>query len=534
MSSWFDTIKAGEARSEYGGDGEGIVWAIVSAGIDETHSHFLRHKTLELPPPLRHVDFTNPNLSAELSEQEALTDLHDRGTLVGALIAGEDSNPKPATISVAPKAKLLSLKVLAETYEDTEMAILKALQDVMDRAGEPVTIHGLTLPLQMQANLQNYAVGASPVCAVINELVRRGVCVVTCAGNRGFDSAKQVGVPYSITDPGNAELAITVGSTHPKWPQQYGASYFSSRGPTLDGRAKPDLLAPGERIESAVPDRAQGDEETPPDESRGGTGVMDGTDMAAGIVSGACAAMLSAFPELIGNPLELKRLLMDSAEDLGRDRFSQGAGLLDLAAAMRAAGGKPASGRSPAAAPRAMPAPTEPVEAGSNAPPDNPEVHTIQGPADKRFAVAVSFAGDQRDYVTAVVRRLRRRGLKIDHIFFDEYWEAELARPDLDLYLQSIYENEAELLIPFFSRGYVDREWTGLEWRVLREVIKTKRADEIMPVILDNVKVPGSFSIDGALRGGAGIDPEEIGDKILRRLLSDRERRGRAGKRSPA
>lgn len=525
---WFDTIKAAEARREFGGDGEGIVWAVVASGLDESHPHFQPHKTFDLPPPLRHADLTNAALSAELSAQEALTDLHNYGTFVGALIAGDD--PEAGTIAVAPKAKLVSYKVLAETTGGSELALARALKTLLELTEDGPVVHGVTIPLSIRANVRNYPVGLSPINTAVNELVRRGVCVVVSAGNLGFDDEKYVGVPYSITDPGNAELAITVGSTHGKAPQEWGASFFSSRGPTLDGRAKPDLLAPGERITSAVPDRSLRDEQPASGRRRGGAvESMDGTGMAAAIASGACAAMLSAFPQLIGNPLEVKRLLMESAADLGRDRYAQGAGLLDLAAAMRAAASKRLSRRPAMASAHAVAAPTQPPETAATPGPNGLELHTIAGPESKRFAVAVSFARDQRDYVTAVVRRLRRKGLRIEHIFFDEYWEAELARPDLDLYLQNIYENEAELLVPFFSRGYVEREWTGLEWRVLREVIKTRRGDEIMPIFLEEVKVPGGFSIDGSLRGGAGIDPEEIGDKILRRLLDGRKRQRGGG-----
>ena len=57
----------------------------------------------------------------------------------------------------------------------------------------------------------------------------------------------------TINDPGNADLAITVGSTHRDMPHVYGVSYFSSKGPTGDGRLKPDLVAPGEKIISCAP-----------------------------------------------------------------------------------------------------------------------------------------------------------------------------------------------------------------------------------------------------------------------------------------
>ena len=56
----------------------------------------------------------------------------------------------------------------------------------------------------------------------------------------------------TITDPGNAATAITVGSVHRYRPHTYGITFNSSKGPTLDGRMKPDLVAPGERITSAA------------------------------------------------------------------------------------------------------------------------------------------------------------------------------------------------------------------------------------------------------------------------------------------
>ena len=54
----------------------------------------------------------------------------------------------------------------------------------------------------------------------------------------------------SISDPGNAEGVITVGSVHKSNPHTYGISFFSSKGPTGDGRYKPDVVAPGEKIKS--------------------------------------------------------------------------------------------------------------------------------------------------------------------------------------------------------------------------------------------------------------------------------------------
>jgi subtilisin family serine protease len=112
-----------------------------------------------------------------------------------------------------------------------------------------------------------------------------------------------------------------VGATHRYEPHTYGVSYFSSRGPTGDGRPKPDLVAPGEKINSTVPN--------------GGYKAKDGTSQAAPHVSGAAALLMARYDELRGQPERIKQLLSDSASDLGRDRYFQGAGMLDVLRAMQ-------------------------------------------------------------------------------------------------------------------------------------------------------------------------------------------------------
>jgi hypothetical protein len=104
-------------------------------------------------------------------------------------------------------------------------------------------------------------------------------------------------------------------------PHNYGVSYFSSRGPTGDGRSKPDLVAPGERIDSCSLD--------------GYVETMDGTSMAAPHVSGAAALLMSRHRELIGHPRRVKDILCQTATDLGRERRFQGAGMVDVLRAIQ-------------------------------------------------------------------------------------------------------------------------------------------------------------------------------------------------------
>jgi subtilisin family serine protease len=189
-------------------------------------------------------------------------------------------------------------------------------------------VHGVNLSFSIPHEVDKYAAGATPVCEEAHRLVGSGVVVVAAAGNDGrggYVTKGEVVEGYrsmSITDPGNAEKVITVGATHRDRPHTYGISYFSSRGPTGDGRAKPDLVAPGEKITSAVPEA--------------GLRTMDGTSQATPHVSGACALLMARHPELVGQPERIKQIICDSCTDLGRERFFQGAGMIDVLRAIQA------------------------------------------------------------------------------------------------------------------------------------------------------------------------------------------------------
>jgi subtilisin family serine protease len=143
------------------------------------------------------------------------------------------------------------------------------------------------------------------------------------------------GIPLSINDPGNAELAITVGSTHRDMPHTYGVSYFSSKGPTGDGRMKPDLLAPGEKILSCAAGAARSEVAADMKSAKFDYLEQSGTSMAAPHVSGVAAAFLSVRREFIGQPEKVKELFVKSATDLHRDPYFQGSGLVDLMRAIQ-------------------------------------------------------------------------------------------------------------------------------------------------------------------------------------------------------
>jgi subtilisin family serine protease len=234
---------------------------------------------------------------------------------------------------MCPEIELYDIRVIDTDGAPDEFALIAALQFVraLNSYHDHLTIHGVNLSLSIPHDVSNYACGRTPVCEESDRLVASGVVVVAAAGNHGraryVTTDGKIDEGYrtvSITDPGNAESVITVGATHRAEPHAFGVSYFSSRGPTGDGRFKPDLVAPGEKVTSTVMVN-----DSPSEES------MDGTSMAAPHVSGAAALLLCRYPELIGKPADIKRILCKSATDLGRDRYFQGAGLLDTFRALQ-------------------------------------------------------------------------------------------------------------------------------------------------------------------------------------------------------
>lgn len=374
-----NTIKADAATLLFDLRCDAICWAVVDSGVDATHPAFaVRGADGRLGAGTRvraTYDFTRLRglLSGTAEQRDQLGDAsdkqrkeieerlrsgravdwgllaaalkmdgkdytaprHEHGTHVAGILGADwkadDSDPprRNDVRGICPDIGIYDLRVFDDAGAGDEFAILAALQFIrwLNANSPAPVVHGVNLSLSLDHEVGAYACGRTPVCDECERLIGAGTVVVVAAGNEGrafVSMASGTAEGYrqmSITDPGNATGVITVGATHRHQPHTYGVSYFSSRGPTGDGRAKPDLVAPGEKITAPVPG--------------GGLKSLDGTSMAAPHVSGAAALLLARHPELVGRPEQIKQVLCSTATDLGRERYFQGSGVVDALRAIQ-------------------------------------------------------------------------------------------------------------------------------------------------------------------------------------------------------
>jgi hypothetical protein len=163
--------------------------------------------------------------------------------------------------------------------------------------------------------------------------------------------------------------------------------------------------------------------------------------------------------------------------------------------------------------------------------PDSTPKHTEKSKdVPRRFRVAVSFPGEVRELVESVVRLLETR-LGKKSIFYDKDFEAELAVVDLDLRLQRIYRDESDLIVVFVAKEYNKKEWCGLEWRGIRDLIRSVRSRDIMLLKMKGAQMPsGTFFGDGYV-DISDRSAKEIAGLIYERLSINKQALAMAGPR---
>ena len=133
-----------------------------------------------------------------------------------------------------------------------------------------------------------------------------------------------------------------------------------------------------------------------------------------------------------------------------------------------------------------------------------------------RFQVALSFPGEHRDYVERVATELDRQ-LGANACFYDRFYQAQLAGPNLDVLLQGVYGDRSNLVVAFVCTEYDEKRWCGIEWRKIRERVATGDDIEVMYVRLGEGDVAGMTALDGYLDARTRA-PEDVARLIVDRL----------------
>ena len=162
------------------------------------------------------------------------TDSNGHGTWVAAAAAGKEwwSLNKLPTVGVAPGSKLVTTKCLGFiTGIGSDSWIIEAIAKSAEVGAKVVN-------MSLGSDEVPESIEDDPQVKIIEDLSKQGMIFCVAAGNSGP-------YPETLCSPGIAESALTVGAYNPVTGT---VSSFSSRGPTKDGRIKPDCVAPGENI----------------------------------------------------------------------------------------------------------------------------------------------------------------------------------------------------------------------------------------------------------------------------------------------
>ena len=289
-----------------GATGQGIVVGSSDSGVDGTHP--------ALAPGFRGGD---DSWFDPWSNTTSPTDAGVHGTHTLGSAVGRDG------IGVAPGAQWVGCVNLARNLGNPAhyLDCLQFMLAPFPAGGDPFTAGRPDRAPQVLTN--SWGCPAIEGCdrralePAVEALAAAGIFVVAAAGNTGPACG-------SVADPpATYPSVLTVGGVD----SAGRLAPSSSRGPAPGGVDKPDVVAPGVSVVSAMPG--------------GRYGALTGTSMAAPHVAGVVALLWSANPALIGDVARTRELLLGTAGPAApgeRACPSRAGGLVDAAAAVRAAG----------------------------------------------------------------------------------------------------------------------------------------------------------------------------------------------------
>jgi serine protease AprX len=266
--------------------GKGVVVGIVDTGIDHNHP-----------------DVTGRIKASKDFTGEGDLDNNGHGTHVAGIVGGTGAASNNKYRGVAYECEYVIAKVLRGNGGGLMSDVIAGLEYCLDQGAQVIN-------LSLGGGSAND--GTDAISVACDNAVNEGIVLCVAAGNSG-PGASTVGSPAC------ARNVITIGATD----KQDGIASYSSRGPTSDGRVKPDVCFPGSSITSA---RAKNTAMGIPLNDFYTT--ASGTSMATPHATGTCALLLQKASAL--KPSEIKAALMAHTKNLGLDQNTQGAGRVQV------------------------------------------------------------------------------------------------------------------------------------------------------------------------------------------------------------
>ncbi|MFF7211976.1 S8 family serine peptidase [Streptomyces sp. NPDC008238] len=293
------TAQIGAPEVWDGGDtGQGVDVAVLDTGIDAAHPDFAGRIAA----------------TQSFVPDQDVTDRHGHGTHVASTVAGTGAASGGTEKGVAPGASLHIGKVLDNFGSGQDSWILAGMEwAARDQ-------HAKVISMSLGGDPTD---GTDPLSEAVNRLSEEtGALFVVAAGNSGP-------APYSVSAPGAADAALTVGAVRGPGKGVNELAEFSSRGPRVgDNAVKPELTGPGVDVLAARSQYAP--------EGEGAYQTMSGTSMATPHVAGAAALLAAKHPDWTGQQLK-DALISTTASTIDRfSPFESGSGRVDAAAAVKA------------------------------------------------------------------------------------------------------------------------------------------------------------------------------------------------------